>query len=112
MPKSFQGVCLFFSETGTEGGYWAFQDSRYISGDQFDYKGLHLLEDGDHLTIYAKESSKKVVWSGKISLKQHPNFTQSVFRWWIHAEQEGIDREVWAKYFFDYHPAKLQKRRK
>jgi hypothetical protein len=28
-PKVLLGVCYFYSETGTEGGYWAFQDSQF-----------------------------------------------------------------------------------
>ena len=26
-----EGLCFFHSETGTEGGYWAFQDNRFIT---------------------------------------------------------------------------------
>lgn len=26
---------------------------------------------------------------------------------WIHADQKGIEREVWAEYFFEKYPAKL-----
>ena len=28
--KTLEGILHFHSETGTEGGYWAFQDSKYI----------------------------------------------------------------------------------
>jgi len=28
---NLEGKLLFFSETGTEGGYWAFQDNNYVS---------------------------------------------------------------------------------
>lgn len=31
MEKSLEGVLHFFTETGTEGGYWAFQDLKYIT---------------------------------------------------------------------------------
>ncbi|MDP4010531.1 MAG: hypothetical protein Q8P37_01590 [Candidatus Spechtbacteria bacterium] len=31
MVKVLMGILHFFSETGTEGGYWAFQDSRFIT---------------------------------------------------------------------------------
>ncbi|HHE04567.1 MAG TPA: hypothetical protein ENL19_00730, partial [candidate division WOR-3 bacterium] len=29
--ETLEGILTFHSETGTEGGYWAFQDSRYIN---------------------------------------------------------------------------------
>ena len=29
--KVLKGRLTFYSETGTEGGYWAFQDENYIS---------------------------------------------------------------------------------
>lgn len=30
-PTTLKGVCCFHSETGTEGGFWAFQDERFIN---------------------------------------------------------------------------------
>jgi len=149
-----EGVLEFFSETGTEGGYWAFQDKKFITPNttlftckkchliwdkesysddyltkasadnikfcapdkhEFEltcpelhsYEGLHVLEDGDHLTIYSKENHEEMLWSGEISLKKHPLFTQHVFGLWIHADQEDMDREIWANYFLNHHPAKL-----
>ncbi len=162
LEEVLEGVLTFFSETGTEGGYWAFQDSRYIlpnitrytckkcylcwdkeinpsappvfeqlPDDDFDfpefcppdahqfelvsketwsYEGLHLLEDGDHLTIY-RPGSKAEVWSGVIALKQHPLFTEDAQGMWIHADQKGIDRETWAEYFFKGYAAKLAPRK-
>ena len=130
------GVLFFHSETGTEGGFWAFQDSRYIQNngssgnlgdlveqknsfegeqeeieERWDYKGLHILQNGDYVTIYHPEN-KKEIWSGKIHLKEYELFTEFVtddgFDYWIHADQLGIDRSVWAEYFFKEFPAKLK----
>lgn len=36
--KTIQGVCDFHSETGTEGGYWAFQDKRFITENTIQVK--------------------------------------------------------------------------
>jgi hypothetical protein len=160
-----EGVLFLHSETGTEGGYWAFQDSRYIQenvprgyckncgiyikeqsgplkvqrvtvldeemmreyertgkikekldcangeheeeiGDSWSYEGLHILQDGDHLTIYHPGNNREV-WSGVINLKQHDLFTEYASGMWIHADQIGIERDVWAEYFFKEYPAKL-----
>lgn len=164
-----KGVCHFFSETGTEGGSWAFQDERFITkdverpwcakcgrylegqdgrslrvegvypvtqemldegcgwtpppacpdgqhvrdrGDAWSYEGLHLLEDGDVLTIYDPGDPQKVVWQGTIALRQYDSFTEAAGGCWIHADQDGIDRETWAEYFFKEYPAELTPARK
>lgn len=138
---AIEGVCAFHSETGTEGGYWAFQDSRHIEknvprgwckkcgeilknsawatnkcpngeheeyiGDLWSYDGLYILKDGDRLTIYSKDEPNKIVWSGTIKLRQYPPFTKDAFGLRIHAEQEGADRKIWAKWFFEEYPATL-----
>lgn len=152
---TFDGICCFHSETGTEGGYWAFQDNNFIepntryfsctecnlwwdkqktptpalpdvllnpprkfcgAGDHhfepiskttWSYEGMHILKDGDRLTIYSPEDSKIKVWSGVISLQYYPVFRENAFGLWIHADQRGIDRETWAKWFFEEYPAKL-----
>ena len=112
--QQFKGVLHLFSETGTEGGYWALQDERFITkgegvpfGEQWSYDGLHILEDGDNLKIYSKEKPEAAVWEGEISLQQLPLFTEHAGGLWIHADQNGIDRETWAGYFFNGHQAKL-----
>ena len=165
LEEVLDGVLFLHSETGTEGGYWAFQDSRYIQknvlrdyckkcglymkeqsgpiqvqrvtvldkevmqeysrtgkivekpgcanneheeliSDAWDYQGLHILGDGDHLTIYHPGNNKEV-WSGVIDLKQHDLFSEHASGMWIHADQKGIERDVWAEYFFKEYPAKL-----
>ncbi len=155
-----RGVLHLFSETGTEGGYWAFQDERFITPnttrfackkcgaywdkadrpagpvcdepdtpktssfghpycapgthefelvcpEDWSYDGLHVLEDGDTLTIYSKADPSVVVWSGTIRLRQHPLFTEDAGGLWIHADQEGISRAQWAEWFFQGYPAVL-----
>ena len=110
-----KGVLHFWSETGTEGGHWAFQDKNFIEPptedwphEKWSYEGLHVLENGDQLTIFSKDHGG-VVWSGVIRLKQHPLFTESARGMWIHTDQEGIDRNVWARWFMEGYPATLVK---
>ena len=113
MPETNQektplrGILHLFSETGTEGGYWAFQDDRFITADHWSYDGLHILVDGDELRIFSKEDPREVVWSGKISLQQFPLFTENAYGFWIHADQVGIDRPTWSRWFFEQNPAEL-----
>lgn len=109
-----RGVCFLHSETGTEGGYWAFQDKRFMTppskkfpSGQWSYKGLHILEDGDRLTIYDKQNRRKVLWRGVIRLNQHPLFTESAFSFWIHADQVGVERDILARWFLEDYPATL-----
>lgn len=111
--REYKGFLEFYSETGTEGGFWAFQDERFIfppndtfRHEQYSYEGLHVLENGDRLTIYSPDA-KEVVWEGEISLKPYHIFTEDAFGVWIHADQEGVDRKTWAKWFFESYPAKL-----
>ncbi len=161
------GVCELFSETGTEGGYWAFQDSKFIKkvdrksatqfscakcycayvkrnglnirisriipldkalqpgfktpkscrGDQHDfqpiseeewsYDGLHVLKDGDWLTIYDKEKPGQIVWEGVISLKPRKTIHEFVRGWRVHSIPLNADKEKWLTYFLKNYPAKL-----
>jgi len=114
-----KGVCTFYTETGTEGGFWAFQDSKYIFPQEgvekefyYEYEGLHILKNGDKLTIFSSDNQKQIIWSGTISLRQYPVFTENAFGLWIQADQEGVDRETWATYFFEEYPAELIPNRK
>lgn len=112
--EELKGELFLWSETGTEGGYWAFRDKRYIfpptkdwPHERWSYDGLHVLEDGDILTIYSKEDPAKVIWTGTIKLKPHQLFTEHASGMWIHADQEDIDRESWAEWFLEGYPASL-----
>jgi hypothetical protein len=113
-PVILEGVCFFWSETGTEGGHWAFQDKKHIHPPdkeyptlRWDYEGLWVLKDGDRLTIYEKDGSGRIVWEGEIKLHNHPLFTESAGGMWIHADQEGIDRKIWSRWFHQEYPARL-----
>ena len=73
----------------------------------YSYDGLHILKDGDWLTIHSEDGPQATIWSGIIKLRNFPSFTNIVFDMWIHAEQEGVEREVWAKWFIEEYPATL-----
>jgi hypothetical protein len=47
MMKEMKGVCFLFSETGTEGGWWAMQEDRFVTEDgHWSYEGLQYLKTG------------------------------------------------------------------
>jgi hypothetical protein len=113
-PTVIRGTLNLHSETGTEGGWWAIQDERFIQPrtedwphERWSYDGLHLLKDGDHLKILAPDGS--IYWEGFINLKQYGVFTEEAFGFWIHADQSGIDREFWAMPFFKEYKGELVK---
>ena len=68
-------------------------------GDAYSYAGLHLLKEGDQLTIYAKENKDEIVWYGKIKLREQDPYKRP----W----QEGVERDVWYKWFLGKYPATL-----
>ncbi|MEA3379234.1 MAG: hypothetical protein U9Q69_06415 [Nanoarchaeota archaeon] len=80
--------------------------SNTLLEEKWEYGGLHILQNGDKLTIYHPEDNKKI-WSGPINLREHDLFTEDAFGLWIHTDQIGIKRETWAEYFFEKYPAKL-----
>jgi hypothetical protein len=80
-------------------------------GDSWSYEGLHILGERDHLTIYHPESND-IVWAGRIHLKHYPVFTEHASGLWIHADQIGIERDIWAEYFFKEYPARLVPRKR
>ena len=79
--------------------------------EQWDYKGLHILENQDVLKIKDPETLNWI-WEGEIDLKQFGVFQELAKGAWIHAEQRGVDRETWADYFFNKYPATYQKNEK
>lgn len=105
-----RGLIHFYSETGTEGGHWAFQDEQHIRPNgSWSYEGLYILEDGDYLVIYDQRGVNRL-WEGIIELTLHPLFQEEVFGYWIHADQKGVDRETWGKWFLDCLPAEMIKK--
>ena|SRR3989338_5750346 len=111
---ALDGVCFFWSETGTEGGYWAFQNKKHIHPPnkdnlfpRWDYEGLWVLKDGDYLTIYDKCNPNQIVWDGKIKLHNYPAFTESAHGMWIHSDQKGVNRITWSRWFLEEYPAQF-----
>ena len=116
MMKEMKGVCLLFSETGTEGGWWAMQEDGYVAEDgHWLYEGLQYLEEGDDFTVFADDGSvlwhgiirqddktgaipHRVIRKGKVvidnSWKQ-----QVVGGMWVHWIQKGMDPEAWSELF-------------
>lgn len=75
--------------------------------DSWSYEGLHSLRDGDFLQIFSPDDQSRVVWQGVISLIQYDSFTEHAFGHWIHSDQQGVPREMWAEWFLKGYPAKL-----
>ena len=48
---TLQGKLCFHFETGTEGGYWAFESNEPILEGQTAYDRLHILKNGNRLKI-------------------------------------------------------------
>jgi hypothetical protein len=112
IDRPLRGLLHFWSETGTEGGYWAFQDERFIDPASRDwpfgrwrYEGLWVLKDGDELAIFDKYNPRREIWRGAIRLREHALFTESAGGMWIHADQEGVPRDKWAEWFMSGYPA-------
>jgi hypothetical protein len=78
--------------------------------ESWGYGGLHTLNSGDYLTILDPLDSH-VLWKGLIQLKPHPLFTETASGMWIHSDQEGVDRDKWANWFFKELPALLLPKR-
>lgn len=131
-----RGHLLFHSETGTEGGWYAFLDDRYIHGgntgdpcpwgsegcpveigqfhEHVSYEGLHRLRNGDYLTV--RDTTGAVLFDGEVRLVRRTDVyrseTATIFGWWVNQEPDvGVDREIWARWFFDDLPATLRRRR-
>jgi hypothetical protein len=105
----------FFSETGTEGGWWAMQEDGYLSEDgvHWSYDDIRELKEGDDFTLYADDGS--VLWHSIIrqdkttgliprqvfrngKLVNHRTWKQQVVGgMWVHWVQAGIDPEVWGR---------------
>jgi hypothetical protein len=76
----------------------------------YSREGLHVLADGDELTVYDKQFPSTILWSGTISLRTYPVFTQNALGYWIHADQNHLPRETWARWFIDEYPGTLRPR--
>ncbi len=89
-----KGKLYFYTETGTEGGYWAFDEDGY-SG----YDALRILEDGDYLMVFDEDGN--CLFDDEINLIHYDLFTQTepYYNMWIHADQSGVDRSIWSRWF-------------
>ena len=116
-PIVLEGICHSYSEQGI-GPYYAFWESKHIHPersregsqrasasygihpppDVWNFAGLHVLKDGDHLTIFDKRDKRRVVWSGFISLWQN-RLGRS--------RQRGVNHKKWARWFRKEYPAKF-----
>ena len=106
MMNEMQGVCFLFSETGTEGGWWAMREDGLAEGDG----DLRSLEDGDDFTVYADDNS--VLFHGiihqdtttgavprRVLHDGTPVMQQVVGGMWVHWIQKGMDPEAWGQLF-------------
>ena len=82
-------------------------DFELVSNETWSYDGTHLLANGDHLTIFERNESTVVVWAGAVHLRSYEVYTEKALGCWIHADQRGVEREIWARWFFDKYPARL-----
>ena len=49
---------MLFTETGTEGGWWAMQEDGFARSDgHWMYEGIRYHEEGDDFTVYAEDGS-------------------------------------------------------
>lgn len=116
MMKEMKGVCFLFSETGTEGGWWAIQQDGFVDDDgDWRYEGMELLEEGDDFTVFDDDGS--VLWQGIIHRDlETGRIPRQVFRngrlvydrtWtqqavggmWVHWVQKDMDSQAWGKLF-------------
>jgi hypothetical protein len=116
--KEMRGVCFLFSETGTEGGWWAIQEDGFLCEDgiHWKYEGLQYLKEGDDFTVYAEDGS--VLWHGIIHQDKKTRMRarqvinkkgklvnsrtwkqQEVGGMWVHWLQAEIDPDAWADLF-------------
>lgn len=116
MMKEMKGVCLLFSETGTEGGWWAMQQDGFVTEDgHWRYEGLEYLEEADDFTVYDKDGSvlwhgiihqdtktgaipHRVIRKGKVVIDKSWK-QQVVGGMWVHWIQKGMDPEAWGELF-------------
>jgi hypothetical protein len=116
MMKKMKGVCFLFSETGTEGGWWAMQEDGFADKDgSWSYEGLQILAEGDGFTVYADDGSvlfhgiiyrdtetgaipRQILLNGK--LVNHPTWKhQAVGGMRVHWIQKGMDLKAWGELF-------------
>lgn len=90
----------------------AFHDEQYTKPadlktgepEQWSYQGLHMLKNGDYLTVFSKTNPRRKIWSGKLRLRdlrvKGRVFVRIAF-------QFGVDPGKWWLWFEDEYPATL-----
>jgi len=111
------GVGEAYWETGTEGVLWAIEDP---DPKKVAYDQLYILQNGDDLTIFDRDDQNIVRWHGTVDLEYqshqehapaNPDYVgQAIYNHWVHGLQRDLDAETWARYFFERHPMRLQRR--
>lgn len=104
----YYGVLHIFGETGYEGSPFAFQDEKFVTPDGYwDYKGLHILQNGDILEV--SDESGNHVWTGIVDIEYE---SYGGIRGWRDVPR-NMPIEDWLKMFDYHHPckAKLIKRK-
>lgn len=72
----------------------------------WSYDGLHILRDGDLLTIFDHDDRSPILWSGTI-LFDPPYVGGAHLRLSVKCFQSNIDHEQWKTWFTDEYPAAL-----
>ncbi len=98
-PIVLGGICHIYSEQGI-GPLYTFWESKHIHPppDTWDFAGLHVLKDGDRLTIFDKRDKRRIVWSGFISLWQNRRGR---------SRQRGVNHKRWSRWFTKEYPAEF-----
>jgi len=104
--RAFKGELCTWGEQGSEGLSWVLQEPN----PQSAWDGFHMLQNGDHLTIYKEDGS--IAWQGVINLEHKTGWQryprnpdprigqQSAFGMWVHGNQRGFKNiEDWAEMF-------------
>ena len=135
-PFEVEGVALFHSETGTEGGWYAFQANEWVhtkdekpewcptgdcwahdkhnhTGRHASYHGLILLKNGDHAVIRDPKTGL-VVFDDVVKMTMNNDlYTKDskshVLGAWVNQEPVGVRRELWARWFMQGYPMVLQR---
>ena len=113
MPEvTLSGKLEAFFETGTEGVLWSF-----IPNGREGYENLHVLQNGDRLTVFADAACAITKWQGNVDLEYERNWQnfplnpqygqQAVEGCWVHGLERTLPPETWARMFFDAAPAQL-----
>lgn len=109
------GTLIGFFESGSDGVLWSIYDNNSTG-----YESLNILKDGDYL--FVEDGNKGIEWEGYIKLEyirfatlrggannMLPYFQQQVAGYWVHGLQDGVDPEVWARWFFEERSAVIIK---